>query len=197
MQIWFATTHLGKLREAQEFLGKGHVQLKSLSEVDNYTPPEETGTTFLQNAQIKARSLKSVKRTSWVIADDSGLKVKGLGGAPGIYSARYAKSHATDEENISKLLKMMSLKHVTDRTAQFVCCLYVIDPQGQESSFEGVLRGRISEKTVGTQGFGYDPVFIPEGGTKTFAEMNLVEKNKISHRSVAFSKFYKSIANRF
>lgn len=191
MELWFATTHLGKLREAREILGKERVTLKSLKEIGVYTPPEETGKTFLENAQIKAMSLRTIKNTSWVMADDSGLEVKALNGAPGIYSARYAGPSASDAENVSKL--MMSLKDVPDRSAQFVCCLCVINPKGQEYSFEGVLKGRIAEKVSGTSGFGYDPVFIPEGGTRTFAEMSPEEKNKISHRSIALAKFRKSI----
>lgn len=194
MELWFATTHLGKLREAKEILGEEQVTLKSLKEVGIYTPPEETGKTFLENARIKAKSLRTIKTTSWVMADDSGLEVKGLDGAPGIYSARYAGPHASDVENISKL--MMSLKNVKDRAAQFVCCLYVIDPKGQEYSFEGVLKGRIAEKVSGTSGFGYDPVFIPEGETRTFAEMNSTEKNKHSHRSIALAKFRKSLVEK-
>lgn len=190
MQLWIATHNSGKLKEFQTLLTEfPQIEVHSAAEISAYTAPPETGSTFLENARIKAKSLKAVRAKDWVLADDSGLEVEGLGGLPGIHSARYAGPKARDSENIAKLLKMLQIRHVTNRKAQFKACLVIYSPEGQELIFEGTLKGEIGHKLAGLHGFGYDPVFIPEGQTKTLAELDPGFKNKMSHRALAFKEF--------
>ncbi len=142
----------------------------------------ETGSTFAENALLKVRTVAQYKPYNAIIADDSGLEVFSLNGKPGIYSARYAGKNATDEENIEKLLK--ELKNTTDRRARFKCCIAY--KQGKtEYIFEGVVEGTIINEKRGSNGFGYDSVFVPDGYNQTFAEMPTSLKNQISHRAIA------------
>ncbi|MBC86169.1 MAG: non-canonical purine NTP pyrophosphatase, RdgB/HAM1 family [Bdellovibrionaceae bacterium] len=188
MDIWLATSNSGKVNEFKSLLhGKGLV-FHQLSEVKNYHSPAETGETFLDNARIKAKSLKSVMPDQWVVAEDSGLQVKGLKDLPGVHSARYAGDKATDHENVAKVMKMVNLRTPTERSAKFVCCIVAISPTGEEFVFDGVVEGSISKKVAGTAGFGYDVCFIPEGEEKTFAELGIPFKNKVSHRAQAIRK---------
>lgn len=189
MEIWVATTNSGKLTEIKNFFIGTSVEIHSCSELNYYTPPKETGKTFEENAKIKAKALKAVKPNNWVLAEDSGLEVDGLNKMPGVHSARYAGDNAGDKENVAKLLKMMSLRSASNRRAQFQCCLIVIDPNGNETIFNGILKGEISRTERGSKGFGYDPIFIPEGHDKTLAEMNPGDKNTISHRAQALRAF--------
>ena len=189
MELWVATSNSGKLSEIKNLLMKVDINLHSISELPVYTSPQETGTTFEANARIKAKSLHALKKDCWVLADDSGLEVEGLNNQPGIHSARYAGPHASDAENTSKLLKMMSLRSATNRKARFCCVLVIIDPEGKEFVIEETLNGEIARIAAGKNGFGYDNVFIPEGQNKTFAEMSPGDKNKISHRAKALRKF--------
>ena len=187
-ELWVATTNKGKLSEFRSLLGDGF-DVHAASELGFYTAPPETGKTFEENARIKARSLKAVKPGVWVVADDSGLEVDGLGGLPGVHSARYAGDKASDRENTAKLLKMVQIRTPGQRSARFVCVLVVFDPQGQEHVIRGEVKGQIATAARGTAGFGYDPVFIPEGHEKTFAELGLPVKNQISHRAKALREF--------
>lgn len=182
--LWVATTNAGKLNEFKNLMG-GKVEIHSVSELSYYSAPPETGKTFAENARIKARTLKSLKPGEWVVADDSGLEVEGLGGLPGVHSARYAGDKASDRENVAKLLKMVQIRSAAMRKAQFKCVFIAYDPQGQEHVIEGVVTGQISNSAQGASGFGYDPVFIPDGETKTFAELGMAVKNQISHRAKA------------
>lgn len=182
--LWIATTNQGKVNEFRNLMGSTF-DLHTVAELPVYSAPPETGKTFEENARIKARSLKAMKPGFWVVADDSGLEVPGLGGLPGIHSARYAGEKAKDAENVAKLLKMMQIRSPVAREAQFVCTLVVFDPEGKEHVIHGIVKGKISEKVRGTAGFGYDPVFIPEGNDKTFAELGLAVKNQLSHRASA------------
>ena len=193
MELWVATTNKGKLNEFANLLAGKNIEVHSINEIDVYSPPKETGNSFVENARIKAKSLKSVKSDCWVVADDSGLEVAGLNNMPGIHSARYAGDQASDAENTTKLLKMMSLRSATHRTAHFKCCLVAISPDGQEHVFEGLLEGDIARGMKGSNGFGYDNVFIPKNEERTLAEMNPSEKNKISHRSVAIKQFLEAL----
>lgn len=192
MELWVATGNQGKLNEFKMLLNRlvqeRGLELHGQSELPVFSAPPETGDSFLANARIKARALKSVKPGFWIAAEDSGLVVEGLGGLPGIHSARYAGPKASDAENTAKLLKMMSIRHVANRSAHFVCTLVAFDPSGQEHIFEGKLSGTIATSQKGTAGFGYDSVFIPEGETKTLAELGLAHKNKVSHRAKATSQ---------
>ena len=192
MELWIATTNRGKLLEFEMILEplikEGNLKLKTLGDLDTYFPPDETGATFLDNARIKARSLKSVRPGAWIVAEDSGLAVEGMNGLPGGHSARYAGPKASDFENRAKLLKIMGLKALSNRNASFLCQMVVFDPNGQEHLFDGELKGTIAKAEAGKTGFGYDSVFIPEGETKTLAELGLAFKNKVSHRARAVEK---------
>lgn len=191
MDLWIATSNAGKLKEFQNLAIESHFTIRTPKELDFYTSPEETGSTFLENAKIKAMSLaKSLPdQKTWVLAEDSGLVVEGLNGLPGIHSARYAGPKARDSENNAKLLKMLSFKSPTHRKAHFHCSIFVVSPQGEEFSFEGQINGTIGKKLAGTSGFGYDPLFIPDGEDKTLAELEPSFKSANSHRSKAFKKF--------
>lgn len=192
LELWVATGNRGKLNEFKmllHHLESAGLELHAQSELPVFSPPPENGQSFLENARIKARALKAVKPGTWVVAEDSGLCVEGLNGLPGIHSARYAGPKASDSENVAKLLKMMTLRPIPNRKAAFVCTLVAYDPNGNEHVFEGRLEGEIATAARGTQGFGYDPVFIPEGETKTLAELGLAYKNKVSHRSQAIANF--------
>ncbi len=185
--IWIATTNRGKLLEFQQLLPDWTV--KSVADLKTYAPPPETGKTFEENARIKAKSLKAMAPGDWVVADDSGLEVEGLQNLPGVHSARYAGPKASDAENNAKLLKMSQMRLASDkRQAQFRCVLVAYSPEGKEHVVEGVLKGMVAEKMRGTSGFGYDPLFIPEGHDKTLAELGIAVKNQISHRAQAFKK---------
>ncbi len=192
MELWIATTNRGKLLEFEMILEplikEGKLKLKTLGDLDTYFPPEETGATFLDNARIKARSLKAVRPGAWIVAEDSGLAVEGMNGLPGVHSARYAGPKASDFENRAKLLKIMGLKALANRNASFICQMVVFDSDGQEHLFDGELKGTIAKAEAGKTGFGYDSVFIPEGETKTLAELGLAFKNKVSHRARAVEK---------
>lgn len=188
MELWLATGNKGKKSELENMLKDLNLEIHSQAELSFFSQPPENGKTFLENARIKAKALHAVKNTSWVMADDSGLVVDGLGGLPGIHSARYAGDKAQPSENNAKLLKMMQLRSATNRKAYFHCTLVAIDPQGKEYVCEGKMDGEIAKTATGTGGFGYDPVFIPQGGTKTLAEYPPGEKNAISHRGQALKQ---------
>lgn len=183
-QLWVATTNAGKLTEFKNLMSD-RCEIHAAGEMSFYSSPPETGKTFEDNARIKARALKSLKPGIWVVADDSGLEVEGLGGLPGIHSARYAGDKASDRENVAKLLKMLQIRSPGNRKAQFRCVFVAYDPDGGEHKIEGVVTGQIASSAQGTSGFGYDPIFIPEGHDKTFAQLGLAVKNQFSHRAKA------------
>ncbi|MGZ3722154.1 MAG: RdgB/HAM1 family non-canonical purine NTP pyrophosphatase [Bdellovibrionales bacterium] len=189
-ELWISTTNQGKLNEFRNILGDA-VETHSVSELKFYSAPPETGKTFEDNARIKARTLKALKSGVWVVADDSGLEVAGLGGLPGVHSARYAGDKAGDAENVAKLLKMIQIRSATNRAAQFVCVLVAFDPEGKEYVIRGVVNGQIATTARGKTGFGYDPVFIPEGQDKTYAELGAAVKNQTSHRSQAIRELFR------
>lgn len=190
MELWIATGNKGKLEEYKLTLAK-YPQIKTHSQAEllAFTPRPEDGKTFLDNARIKAKSVKALKADSYVLGEDAGLEVEGLGNLPGIHTARYAGPHARDSENIAKLLKMMQIRNVPNRNAQFKCVTVVLTPDGEEWIFEGLLKGTISSKVIGNLGFGYDPVFIPEAETKTLAELGPGYKIQKSHRALALNQF--------
>lgn len=189
--LWIATTNQGKLREIQALLADKDWTLHSLKELPAYTPPPETGTTFVENARIKAKSLAAMKPGQWVLAEDSGLEVTGLGNLPGVHSSTYAGNHAKDSENYLRVIKMLHLKSVADRSARLRTSLVVVNPSGEEMVVEGFLEGQIARAPAGTDGFGYDPIFIPNGETKTLAELGLAFKNRVSHRAKAVENWLK------
>ncbi len=193
MELWMATGNQGKLNEFKLILSPHQWDIHSQIELNYFSSPPENGDSFLANARIKTRALKAVKSDFWVIGEDSGLEVEGLGNLPGIHSARYAGPKASDRENVAKLLKMMDLRCYDRRQAQFRCVMVAYSPHGEEILTEGLLRGKISMKATGTQGFGYDSVFIPEGQDKTLAELGLAFKNQISHRVQALKQLIPQI----
>ncbi|RYF49504.1 MAG: non-canonical purine NTP pyrophosphatase, partial [Cytophagaceae bacterium] len=145
------------------------------------------------NAQIKARTLKAVKPGVWILGEDAGLEVEGLNNLPGIHSARYAGPKAQDSENIAKMLKMMTIRPMPNRNARFVCSTVVFTPTGEEWHFDGSMQGKIASKPVGQLGFGYDPIFIPDGQTQTMAELGPGFKNQNSHRAKALKAFLEKL----
>jgi XTP/dITP diphosphohydrolase len=187
-ELWIATANQGKLNEFKMLFNRLPLDIHSQAELPVFSQPPENGDSFVANARIKARALRSLKAGQWVMGEDSGLEVQGLNNLPGIHSARYAGPNAADSENNAKLLKMMALRQLTTRAAQFRSVIVAFDPKGEEHVFEGALKGEIAKNARGTAGFGYDSVFIPEGQTQTLAELGLAFKNKISHRSQAVAK---------
>ena len=183
-EILIATKNIGKVRELEKLL-EGFA-LRSLNEFSDVPDVEETGATFAENAILKAREY--AKQTNlWALADDSGLEVAALDGAPGVFSARYAGKNATEAEKIVKLLD--ALKEKNDRRARFVCTMAISDKNGEIKFLaEGICNGEIALKPSGTNGFGYDPIFIPEGFNQSFGELSSNVKKKISHRAQAIMK---------
>ena len=179
----FATNNLHKLEEVRDILG-GSFRIASLKEIGCTDDIPETADTLEGNALQKARYVKD-KFGYDCFADDTGLEVEALGGAPGVFSARYAGPGHDSEANMRKLLKELEGK--TNRQAQFRTVVALI-LEGREYTFEGIVRGSILAERRGTAGFGYDPVFVPEGYAETFAEMGSEEKNRISHRARAVQK---------
>ncbi len=183
MKLLFATQNPHKCKEIQHLLGDAF-SILYLQDVNwNDEIPEDKGT-LEENASQKTNVIYTQLHIN-TFADDTGLEVTALNGAPGVYSARYAGSKKNSDENISKLLSELEGK--SDRSARFKTVISLI-LNGKEYLFTGVTEGTITHKRQGEQGFGYDPVFLPEGYSKTFAEMNLDEKNQISHRAKAFHK---------
>jgi XTP/dITP diphosphohydrolase len=184
-ELWIATSNEGKLNEFKMLFNRLPYSVHAQKELPVFAPRPETGDTFEANARIKAKTLYAVTKGKWTLGDDSGLMVNGLGGLPGVHSARYAGPKASDSENVAKLLKMLTIRHIADRTASFISCIVLISPTGEEYVFEGKLAGKISTVAKGKTGFGYDCVFIPDGETLTLGELGLAQKNKISHRARA------------
>ncbi|MCK4378930.1 MAG: XTP/dITP diphosphatase [Deltaproteobacteria bacterium] len=184
-EIIVATGNQGKLREIRNLLYDMPITLKSLADFTDLKMPLENGETFFANARQKA--LAVVEKTGgWVLADDSGLVVPSLNGEPGIYSARYAGVDADDRKNNLYLLAKLQNIPAIQRQAWFVCVMVLATPSGEIHQFEGRCEGRIASSMKGNEGFGYDPLFLlAPYYTKTMAEINLAEKQRISHRGMA------------
>lgn len=185
-RILLATQNLDKVKEIRSILGCDGWEVLSLRDFPQFPAIEEDGASLLENAQKKARTAHQ-----WTgllsLADDTGLEVDALNGAPGVYSSRFAGEKVTYQENVKKLLEVLRGIPESHRTARFRCVVDIVD-HGREEYVEGVCEGVILSECRGEQGFGYDPVFyVPEIG-KTFAEMTVEEKNAISHRGKAFRK---------
>jgi len=188
MQLLVATNNIGKVKELKKFLLDLSLQLRSINEFPGIIEVEETGKTFTENAVLKAKSY-ALQTKTWALADDSGLEVEVLDGAPGVFSARYAGENATDEEKIVKLLKELNETPDEQRRARFVCAMAISDENGEIKFLaNGVCSGRIALTPSGTNGFGYDPIFIPDGFEQTFGELSGEIKQKISHRAQAIIK---------
>jgi XTP/dITP diphosphohydrolase len=186
MNLVLATRNPHKTREFRELLGS-EFEISDLSSFPQVEMPDETGATFAENAILKAIAVSKDPhfQNCFMIADDSGLEVDMLGGAPGIYSARYAGERASDAANIEKLLR--ELENVAKRSARFRCVIALARAGKTLGTFEGVVDGEIVDPPRGTGGFGYDPVFQPNGFEKTFAELASQLKNQISHRANAIT----------
>ncbi|HKD06162.1 MAG TPA: RdgB/HAM1 family non-canonical purine NTP pyrophosphatase [Bryobacteraceae bacterium] len=191
MTIWCATSNPGKLREfrlAGEMLGIG---IEPIADIKSIMPPEETGLTFDDNARLKA-SYYSAFAPGLLFADDSGLEVDALNGEPGVYSARYAGEHATDEANNSLLLERLA--GVADRTARFVCAIAIADKGRIVETFRGTVEGRIIDEPRGPGGFGYDPLFFYPPFNRTFGEADAESKFAVSHRGNALRQMLDYLA---
>jgi XTP/dITP diphosphohydrolase len=187
-QLLIATRNAHKTREFAEILGK-EFEVCDFSSVPDALEVEETGATFEENAVLKALAT-SQDRHLFVVADDSGLEVDALDGAPGIHSARYSGQDATDQQNVDMLLSDLARRNVSPpkRTARFRCVIALARDGKLLKAFEGIVDGIIVDLPRGEHGFGYDPIFVPNGFDRTFAELPAETKNKISHRAQAARK---------
>ena len=187
-QIILATNNQNKLREIGQMLSPLGIEVLSQSQAGVQLEVEETGTTFAENAELKARAF-FVQTGKPVLADDSGLAVDALNGAPGVYSHRYAGEDATDADRCAKLLQDLAGVPEQSRTARFICAMCYIDAQGNAHSFTGKVEGVIGLALEGGNGFGYDPVFLYQG--RSFAVLTAQEKNAVSHRADALRQVYR------
>lgn len=190
MKLVFATNNLNKLKEVQEMLPSS-IELLSLKDISCFDEIEETETTLEGNAHLKADYI--TKKFGFnCFADDTGLEVESLGGKPGVYSARFAGEPSNSENNMQKLL--VDLETKTNRKAQFRTAVS-LNINEKKFLFEGICTGEILRKKQGEKGFGYDPIFKPEGFNQSFAKMTSEEKNKISHRGIAVQKLVEFLSN--
>lgn len=193
MKILIATKNIGKVKEFQSmFEDLGH-EILSLTDIEGSPDVEETGTTFEENAILKAETI-SHQMNIPVIADDSGLEIDALEGKPGVYSARYAGLQKSDEDNMSKVLAELQDVPDTQRSARFVCALAFAMPNKKTIVVKGECEGKILREKRGSEGFGYDPIFYVPHLDRSMAELAKEEKNKISHRAVALKEL-KSLIN--
>jgi len=190
IELLFATRNAHKTKEIQKILGP-QFQVNDLAEHPEIPHIAETGRTFEDNAILKAAAV-SKRVPGLVVADDSGLEVDALGGAPGIYSARYAGPAASDNEKIEKLLEeLVRVGAPKDaRPARFRCLLALARKGEVLGVFEGLVEGQIVDRPRGSHGFGYDPIFVPNGSQRTFGELEPAEKNQLSHRARALEKLH-------
>lgn len=184
-KLIFASHNEGKIAEIKQILSPFGIKVLSYKEID-IPDVEETGTTFAENSLLKSSQIAKLTGTA-CLADDSGLCVDALNGAPGVYSARYAPNRDF-EKGMEKLLKEMEQSNNKSRNAHFSCVISLCYPNGEYKLFEGRVDGQIAEHKSGSAGFGYDPLFIPDGYDKSFAELGEAVKNKISHRGRAMQK---------
>lgn len=190
MRLCFASHNKNKIAELRHLLGEDY-ELLGLDDLDITEDIPETGTTLEENALLKASYVTSRHKIP-CFADDTGLEVEALGGKPGVFSARFAGVPANNEKNLDKLL--FELKGIDHRDARFRTVIAFIDGQ-KENYFIGEVAGAITQERSGKEGFGYDPVFLPKGFDRTFAEMTMEEKNAISHRGRAVRKFIDFLSN--
>ena len=194
LQILAATSNKHKIEEFRTAFApvQDKIQIITLDDIPPFEMPEENGSTFEENAMIKARAASAFADLP-AFADDSGLEVAALNGAPGIYSARYAGDHASDSDRIAKLLGEM--EGCTDRSARFVCAAALAYRGAEVKTFRGIVDGEILLRPAGTCGFGYDPVFKPSGYDRSFGELGAEIKDRISHRAHALEQLVAFIKN--
>ena len=196
-ELLIATKNAGKIRELKSVLSSLPLRLRQLSEFSEITEVEETGRTCTENAELKAR-LHGSQTGLWALADDSGLEVDALNGAPGALSARFGGTGASDEERNARLLAELSLTDEEHRTARFICAIALYEPgEGAVEIFNGICEGFISRHPRGSNGFGYDPLFIPSGYAYTFGELPNEIKQQLSHRARALAAVRVYLTERF
>lgn len=186
-EVLIATNNLGKKKDFQALFNPLGIEVLTLNDLDTPIDVEETGTTFEENAILKAETVAKLLGKT-VIADDSGLEIDALDGAPGVYSSRYAGNNSTDDENIDKALKALQGVEEANRTARFRCVLAVAGPDRETIIFTGSCEGIITSQRQGENGFGYDPIFYVPIKKQTMAELTAIEKSEISHRGAALEK---------
>ncbi|MBR5818008.1 MAG: RdgB/HAM1 family non-canonical purine NTP pyrophosphatase [Clostridia bacterium] len=185
MRLIIASNNKHKVYEIKTILAPYFDEILSLSEAGISHETVEDGETFMENALKKAREIAEISHGA-ALADDSGICADALGGEPGVYSARYSGGHGNDEDNNKLLIKNLSDK--ADKSAHYTAAIAIVYPDGREVTAEGYMYGRIIDTPRGDRGFGYDPIFVPEGEQRTVAEMSDSEKNEISHRASALKK---------
>jgi XTP/dITP diphosphohydrolase len=183
IRVALATKNPGKIREIEAILAPAEVEL--VPPDPNWVPPPENDPTYQGNALAKARSLVAMMSVP-VLADDSGIEVDALDGEPGPRSARFAGENASDQENLLKLIEVVKRAPSAARTARYRCVAVLVTPTGLETVAEGVVEGNLLAEPRGTGGFGYDPIFVPMGESRTMAELTPQDKDLISHRGKAF-----------
>ena len=182
MKIVLASSNKHKVQEINDIVKSNGLDVEFILPPEGFDPIEN-GKTFEENSYIKAKAAWNITK-NWVLADDSGLCIDALNGGPGIYSARYAETPALRIERVLK-----ELDGIKDRNAHFSCAMTLLNPKGEVAfKYQGVCEGAIIEETRGTNGFGYDPIFLVKGDTRTMAELSEEEKNQISHRAVALNQ---------
>ncbi len=184
MKLVLATRNSGKIAEFRRILEELHprsIELVGLEYYPNLQDVEETGETFFENALLKARTVCQETGLP-TIADDSGLSIDALGGAPGVLSARWSGVHGNDQANIDKVLAQLEAISADERGAHFTCVTAFVMPDGREASAEGILSGKILRQPIGNNGFGYDPIFLPDGSELSLAQVDATTKDLISHR---------------
>ncbi|MBE6465350.1 RdgB/HAM1 family non-canonical purine NTP pyrophosphatase [Denitrobacterium detoxificans] len=194
-QVIIASNNAHKVQEIETALDFEGWEFKTLRQAGLDSDPEEDADTFLGNARIKARAAHELSGSA-VLADDSGLEVDALDGAPGVFSSRYAGEHGDDAANNAKLLRELANVPDEKRTARFVCTLVFIDEDGTELTARGTIEGKIGYEERGSEGFGYDPLFVPDefGGELTLAQVSQDQKNSVSHRGNALRALRKNIS---
>lgn len=185
MELLFCSSNINKTKEIQHKVGET-IEIKNLNDLGFLDEIPETANTLKGNALLKTQ-FGFDKFGKPCFSDDSGLEVEALNNEPGVYSARYAGEPKSDERNMDKLL--LNLKGVENRKACFKTVIIYLDERGEKHTFEGKVEGSIIDEKRGEHGFGYDPIFVPNGYDRTFAEMNMDEKSKLSHRAIAVQKF--------
>jgi len=196
--LLIATHNAHKTGEMRAILGNHFEEITDLTSLPGMTPPEESGSTFAENSAIKALAASRAMPEAFILADDSGLEVDALGGAPGIFSSRFSGDNATDATNREKLLVELAKADHSDspRTARFRCVVTIAKAGEVIAQFDGTVEGRIADAMTGEGGFGYDPLFIPEGHDRSFGELSETIKNSMSHRGRALEKFREWLGDR-
>lgn len=187
-KIIVASNNEHKIKEIKEMLSEFPFEVLSLKEANLNIEVEETGSTFMDNAEIKASEIYKIANREMVLADDSGLSVESLNGDPGVFSARFAGEHGDTKANNEKLLYLLEGDSEAERKAKFICAMVLIINEDEIIKVQGEVEGIITAEFRGDEGFGYDPLFFVEEFNKTFAQMSAEEKNSISHRGRALEK---------